>query len=115
MDSHYGARVSDRSFCLGEDMKVPPLLMKGTNGVAVVLCTSLALLIIYCACFCLYAAIAVAIDSTGSNASIGQRIADMIRAPFLSCSWAPLVRSKGIPLQVRIFRSLASHWPPPPP
>jgi hypothetical protein len=63
-------------------MKALPLLTRGTNGVAVLLCAGLAFFVIYCVCFCVYAAITVAIDSIGSNASVGQRIADMIRAPF---------------------------------
>jgi hypothetical protein len=63
-------------------MKTLPLLTRGTSGVAVLFCVGLAFIVIYGVCFCLYAAIAVAIDSIGSNASVGQRIADMIRAPF---------------------------------
>lgn len=59
------------------------MLTRGISGVALLLCAALAFIVIYCVCFCLYAAIAVAIDSMGSNASVGQRIADMIRAPFV--------------------------------
>jgi|GEM_PF-5902162 len=64
-------------------MKALPLLTRGISGVALLLCAALTFIVIYCVCFCLYAAVAVAIDSMGSNASVGQRIADMIRAPFV--------------------------------
>lgn len=47
-------------------MKALPLPTRGISGVAVLLCAGLAFVVIYCVCFCLYAA-----------------IADMIGAPFV--------------------------------
>ncbi|MGQ0580894.1 MAG: hypothetical protein ACT4O6_03090 [Reyranella sp.] len=52
------------------------------NFIAVLLCAGLGFIVIYCVCFWLYAAFAVGMDCVSAKASIGQCIADMIRAPF---------------------------------